>query len=87
MIMKYIETVCNGSTTFKEYQTLPVKFKDQEYYRISDVCRLTGVSRSTLWRWTRAGILKDTAKRDRRGWRLFTAADVSEIYDEAHRVG
>lgn len=63
-----------------------VKFKDQEYYRISDVCRMTGVSRSTLWRWTKAGVLPDTAKRDRRGWRLFTAADITKIDDEAHRV-
>jgi DNA-binding transcriptional MerR regulator len=65
---------------------LPIKFKDQEYYRISDVCRMTGVSRSTLWRWTKAGILTDAAKRDRRGWRLFTVSDIDRIDDEAHRV-
>jgi DNA-binding transcriptional MerR regulator len=65
---------------------VPVNYKDQEYYRISDVCRLTGVSRSTLWRWTKAGILQDMAKRDRRGWRLFTADDIKKIDEEAHRV-
>jgi predicted site-specific integrase-resolvase len=70
----------------KEFLTLPVKFKDQEFYLISDVCRMTGVSRSTLWRWTKSGILQDAAKRDRRGWRLFTAADVVKIDDEAHRI-
>ena len=47
---------------------------------------MTGVSRSTLWRWTKAGILKDCAKRDRRGWRLFTAADINKIDDEAHKI-
>jgi DNA-binding transcriptional MerR regulator len=65
---------------------LAVIFKNQKYFRISDVCRLTGVSRTTLWRWTKAGILKDAAKRDRRGWRLFTAADIRKIESEAHRV-
>jgi DNA-binding transcriptional MerR regulator len=65
---------------------VPIKFKDQEYYRISDVCRMTGVSRSTLWRWTKAGILKDISKRDRRGWRLFTVADINIIDDEAHKI-
>jgi DNA-binding transcriptional MerR regulator len=65
---------------------LPVKYKDQEYYRISDVCRITGVSRCTLWRWTKTGILPDAVKRDRRGWRLFTAADIMIIDDEAHRI-
>jgi DNA-binding transcriptional MerR regulator len=65
---------------------VPIKFKDQEYYRISDVCRMTGVSRSTLWRWTKAGILEDISKRDRRGWRLFTVADINRIDDEAHKI-
>jgi DNA-binding transcriptional MerR regulator len=65
---------------------LLVKFKDQEFYRISDVCRMTGVSRSTIWRWTKAGILDVEAKRDRRGWRLFTPADIRKIDDEAHKL-
>jgi excisionase family DNA binding protein len=65
---------------------VPVNYKDQEYYRISDVCRLTGVSRSTLWRWTKDGILPGAVKRDRRGWRLFTAYDIRKIDEEAHRV-
>jgi DNA-binding transcriptional MerR regulator len=65
---------------------LPVILKEQEYYRISDVCQITGVSKSTLWRWTKTGILEITAKRDRRGWRLFTLADIKKIKDEAHRV-
>ncbi len=65
---------------------MPVMFRDQEYYRVSEACRIAGISRSTLWRWTKAGILKDAAKRDRRGWRLFTAVDIQRIDDEAHKV-
>jgi DNA-binding transcriptional MerR regulator len=64
---------------------LPVKFQGQVYYRISDVCRMAGVSRSSLWRWTKAGVLQDAARRDRRGWRLFTAAEIQKIASEAQR--
>jgi predicted site-specific integrase-resolvase len=47
---------------------------------------MAGISRSTLLRWLRRGILKDASHRDRRGWRLFVESDVSRIADESHRV-
>ncbi|MBI2852500.1 MAG: helix-turn-helix domain-containing protein [Chloroflexi bacterium] len=65
---------------------MPVIFGNQKYYRTKEVCEIAGVSRSTLWRWMKAGILKDSARKDRRGWRLFTEADVKIIQDEAQRV-
>jgi DNA-binding transcriptional MerR regulator len=65
---------------------LPVKINNQKYYRISDVCRMTNVSRTTIWRWTKSGIFEDAVKRDRRGWRLFTVVDIKKIKAEARRV-
>jgi predicted site-specific integrase-resolvase len=47
---------------------------------------MAGISRSTLLRWLRSGILKDASHRDRRGWRLFEESDVSRIADESHKV-
>jgi excisionase family DNA binding protein len=65
---------------------MPVVFKNQRYYRFSEVCEMVGVSRSTIWRWIKSGILEDSSKRDRRGWRLFTEADLKTIEDEVQRV-
>lgn len=40
-----------------------------------------GVSKSTLLRWFKQGKIADVA-RDRNGWRVFTAADISRIRKE-----
>jgi len=47
---------------------------------------MVGVSRSTLLRWLRSGILKDASHRDRRGWRLFTQADIKRIGAEVNKM-
>lgn len=65
---------------------MPIVMKDQTYYRTAEVCKMVGVSRSTLLRWISGGLIRDTATRDRRGWRLFTEADIKRIEDEAHKV-
>jgi DNA-binding transcriptional MerR regulator len=65
---------------------MPVVFKKKKYYRTSEVCKIVGISRTTLWRWMNAGILEDTAKKDRRGWRIYSSADIKIIEDEAQRV-
>lgn len=55
------------------------------YYRTSEACKKTGVSRATLFRWLKAGILEKHYK-DRRGWRIFTEEDLNEIRAEAKRI-
>ena len=45
----------------------------------------TGISRATLFRWLKAGVLKKPY-RDRRGWRLFTEDDLSCIRAEANKI-
>ena len=64
---------------------MQVIVKGETYYRTSEVCAIVGVSRSTLLRWLRDGILRDVP-RDRRGWRLFAEADVSHLKAEADRI-
>jgi predicted site-specific integrase-resolvase len=47
---------------------------------------MAGVSRATLFRWLKAGVIEDTMPRDRKGWRLFTKSDVDRIKSEATRL-
>ena len=58
----------------------------QIYYRTSEACQRAGISKATLFRWLKAGILEDIMFRDRKGWRLFTQDDVNRIKSEATRV-
>jgi predicted site-specific integrase-resolvase len=60
--------------------------RGQTYYRTAEVCSLAGISRSTLFRWLRRGILDDVSHRDRRGWRLFTDRDIGRITDESNKI-
>ncbi len=64
---------------------MSVVVKGKTYYRTSEVCVMVGVSRSTLLRWLHQSIIKDTY-RDRRGWRLFTEDDVSNLNAEANMM-
>jgi predicted site-specific integrase-resolvase len=64
---------------------MPVTIKGQVYYRTLEVCNMTGISRATLLRWLKDGILKQST-RDTRGWRLFTEEDLKKIRARANRV-
>ncbi len=65
---------------------MPVQLNGVTYYRTSEACRIAGISKNTYLRWTREGQLQDINQRDRRGWRLFTEADLSRLVEEATRV-
>jgi predicted site-specific integrase-resolvase len=65
---------------------MTVNMKGQTYYRTAEACSIAGISRSTLFRWLRNGILNDVSCRDRRGWRLFTYQDIRRITQESNRV-
>jgi len=56
------------------------------YYRTAEVCDLAGISRTTLFRWLKNDLLGSAVARDRRGWRLFTEAEVDFLKAEANRV-
>ena len=58
---------------------MPVTIEGQTYFRTGEVCRLTGISRSTLFRWLKQGMVSTPTNRDWRRWRLFEASQVQEI--------
>jgi excisionase family DNA binding protein len=80
MVSRRIKMFC-----WKEIKLVPMEIDGQMYYRTSEACKKTGVSRATLFRWLKAGILEKCYK-DRRGWRIFTEEDLKIIRGEARRI-
>jgi excisionase family DNA binding protein len=64
---------------------MPIRIKGQTYYRTAEICDEVGISRATLYRWLKTGLL-EKSYRDRRGWRLFTEADLSRLYAKAVEI-
>ncbi len=65
---------------------MSVQLKGTKYFRTAEVCELAGISRTTLFRWLKNNLLGEAVARDRRGWRLFTTAEVDFLKAEANRV-
>jgi predicted site-specific integrase-resolvase len=65
---------------------MPVIVNSQTYYRTAEVCRIVGISKTTLFRWLKKGIFREVEHRDRRGWRLFTEDEVGRLKAEANRI-
>jgi DNA-binding transcriptional MerR regulator len=64
---------------------MPIEINGKTYYRTAEICAKTGISRATLFRWLKAGVLKKTY-RDRRGWRMFTESDLETMRAEADMI-
>ena len=64
---------------------MPVEIDGKVYYRTLEASRKIGISRATLFRWLKAGVLKKLS-RDTRGWRLFTEEDLNKIRMKANKV-
>ena len=64
---------------------MSIEIDGQTYYGTSESCKKTGISRATLFRWLKMGILEKHYK-DRRGWRIFTEEDLNKIRAEAKRI-
>jgi predicted site-specific integrase-resolvase len=64
---------------------MPVEINGQIYYRTSEACRKIGISRATLFRWLKEGIIGELHK-DRRGWRMFIEEDLNKIRAEAKKI-
>jgi DNA-binding transcriptional MerR regulator len=65
---------------------MPTKINGKTYYRTAEVYRTIGISKNTLYRWLQHGILGESERRDRRGWRIFTQDDVDKLKTEACRI-
>ena len=64
---------------------MPTEINGEVYYTTSEICGETGISRPTLFRWLRQGVLKEIRK-DRRGWRLFTEEELNTIKAETGKI-
>ena len=65
---------------------MAVTVNGQSYYRTAEVCRMVGISRTTLFRWLKGGIFRGAGRRDRRGWRLFTEDDLDRLKAEVNKI-
>ena len=64
---------------------MAIEINRKIYYKTSETCKNAGISRVTLFRWLKSGILTKHYK-DRRGWRLFTEEDLNIIRAEAKKI-
>lgn len=64
---------------------MPVRIAGTEYFQIQEAAKLLGISRQTLQRWFREGKAADVA-RDRRGWRVFSHADIDRLRQVVDKV-
>jgi len=64
---------------------MPVEINGQVYFRTLEVCKMTGISRATLLRWLKAGVIKKLT-RDTRGWRLFKEGDLNKIRAKVNKI-
>lgn len=65
---------------------MSVIINGQTYYRTVEVCRMVGISRNTLFRWLKNGILSQPEYRDWRAWRLFTKDQVNVLKAKTTQV-
>lgn len=54
------------------------KTKAKPKYKTQDICRLFDISKATLFRWEREGLISNVS-RDWRNWRLYDDKNVQEI--------
>lgn len=64
---------------------MPIEINGKKYYRTSEVCNTVGISRATLFRWLKEGLL-EMSRRDRRGWRLYSDDDTKKLKKEITQV-
>ncbi len=56
----------------------PNRVQVRRSYSTIEVCQLFDISKATLYRWEREGLIS-MPNRDWRNWRLYTTANVEEI--------
>ena len=56
------------------------------YFRIGEALDRAGVSRSTYFRWVRAGRIQEARYRDRNGRRVLTRSEVDSLCEVSNRV-
>lgn len=49
------------------------------YYTALEVCNKVGISKSTLWRWSKKDPSLESRFRDRNGWRLWSEDEIEAL--------
>ena len=65
---------------------MSITIEQKKYYRTKEACDKAGISKATFYRWIKQGIISDSIIKDRRGWRLFSEADIKNIRMEAAKI-
>ena len=78
--------VRNQSLQNRESLEMPKEINNKTYYLTGEACEMAGISRGTLFRWIREGIIPEVKMKDRNGWRLFSEADVKKVKAEAQKT-
>jgi hypothetical protein len=65
---------------------MPVMIDGESYYRTVEVCRTAGISRNTLFRWLKVGVISEPERRDWRGWRLFSQSQLDCVKAKTSKV-
>jgi predicted DNA-binding transcriptional regulator AlpA len=65
---------------------MPVKINSVTYFRTADVCKMVGISRSTLFRWLGKTEFINKERRDIRVWRLFTKGEIDKLITQINRI-
>jgi DNA-binding transcriptional MerR regulator len=58
---------------------MPKVLEGKQFYLAHEAAKVAGISKQTLLRWITENRIKDAAKRDRNGWRLFSEPEVKAI--------
>jgi len=61
-----------------KHKTSGSRVKAKPRYKPQDICRLFDISKATLFRWEREGLISNVG-RDWRNWRLYNDKNVQEI--------
>jgi predicted site-specific integrase-resolvase len=65
---------------------MSINIGQKKYYHTKEACLKAGISKATFHRWIKQGIISDNMIKDRRGWRLFSEADIKDIRMEAAKI-
>jgi predicted site-specific integrase-resolvase len=65
---------------------MSITIEQKKYYRTKEACCKAGISKATFHRWIKQGVISDNIIKDRRGWRLFSEADIKNIRMEAIKI-
>lgn len=76
----------NIANYYQKFSDMPIVMNDKTYYRTAEVCQMVGISKSTLFRSLKQGILTEAKHRDWRGWRLFTREEITKLNTQINQI-